>query len=520
MADTRYPQSTPLKLATSSGLSESSKAIAASGLSTGDLRRRYDFSERFAELAIDQTPFFRFVSGVAKKPVDDPQFKFTEKRQSWMKRYAYVVGQVIVGAADSLDDATFRNFNDSASGAANAAIAAGDTVKMYMATDYKSAGNLQNIYGQSNGAIAVGAAGTAPEFLMANQILRVNLSATANGGPVISDYALVKVTSAGAANLTKGGLECRLVEGEVIRAASGELTSYAGNSPVTQVYDKEISGAEGSSGNLEAMRVQVAGTSYEEGSSLLGNSWKDNPYSTGYGQTQIFRSEFGMTNTARATALKYEPNEWARVWRDKLIEHKWEIEYAGLFGAQVSDAAGVGHTQGAIDYVLKYGNIFSWSKTKTIDDFLDDMSSYVDPRYNQSKATVYFCSTEVYNWLHKIGGFFKQNLGLDDQIRADLAITGRKKVMGLDMTTFSTVYGDMNVARCIALDGSAISILGCNMNNVKYRPLVGNGVNRDTAIYAGVQSLENSGIDKRVDMILTEAGFEWQMPESHAVWKV
>ena len=520
MADTRYPQSTPLKLATSSALSESSKAIAASGLSTGDLRRRYDFSERFSELAIDQTPFFRFVSGVAKKPVDDPQFKFTEKRQSWMKRYAYVVGQVIVGAADSLDDATFRNFNDSASGAANAAIAAGDTVKLYMATDYKSAGNLQNIYGQSNGAIAVGAAGTAPEFLMANQILRVNLSATANGGPVISDYALVKVTSAGAANLTKGGLECRLVEGEVIRAASGELTSYAGNSPVTQVYDKEISGAEGSSGNLEAMRVQVAGTSYEEGSSLLGNSWKDNPYSTGYGQTQIFRSEFGMTNTARATALKYEPNEWARVWRDKLIEHKWEIEYAGLFGAQVSDAAGVGHTQGAIDYVLKYGNIFSWSKTKTIDDFLDDMSSYVDPRYNQSKATVYFCSTEVYNWLHKIGGFFKQNLGLDDQIRADLAITGRKKVMGLDMTTFSTVYGDMNVARCIALDGSAISILGCNMNNVKYRPLVGNGVNRDTAIYAGVQSLENSGIDKRVDMILTEAGFEWQMPESHAVWKV
>jgi hypothetical protein len=60
-----------------------------------------------------------------------------------------------------------------------------------------------------------------------------------------------------------------------------------------------------------------------------------------YGQTQIFRSEFGMTNTARATALKYEPNEWARVWRDKLIEHKWEIEYAGLFGAQGEDSAGV-----------------------------------------------------------------------------------------------------------------------------------------------------------------------------------
>ena len=147
------------------------------------------------------------------------------------------------------------------------------------------------------------------------------------------------------------------------------------------------------------------------------------------------------------------------------------------------------------------------------------MSKYVDPRYNQSRATVYFCSTDVYNWLHKLGGFFSKNISIDDQFRADLAITGRKKVMGLDVTTISTVYGDMNVSRCIALDGSNVKILGVNMNHVKYRPLVGNGVNRDTAIYAGVQSLENSGIDKRVDMILTEAGFEWQMPEAHAVWK-
>ena len=507
MADTRYPQSTPLKLATSSGLSESSKAIAASGLSTGDLRRRYDFSERFAELAIDQTPFFRLVSGVAKSPVDDPQFKFTEKRQSWMKRYAYVVGCINSGTTDVFNDATVTAHGGDAS------IALQDTLKVYMATDYKSAGNLQNISGQSNGAIAIGAAGTAPEFFMPNQIIRINVSATGGGGTAISDYILLKVTSAGAANLTKNSMEVRLIEGEVVRAASGEYTSYSSNSPVSQAYDKDISS------QLEAMRCYVAGTSYEEGSSLLGKSWKDNPYSTGYGQTQIFRSEFGMTNTARATALKYEPNEWARVWRDKLIEHKWEIEYAGLFGSQVSDAAGVGHTQGAVDYVLKYGNIFSWSTSKTIDDFLDDMSKYVDPRYNQSRATVYFCSTDVYNWLHKLGGFFSKNINIDDQFRADLAVTGRKKVMGLDVTTISTVYGDMNVSRCIALDGSAVKILGVNMNHVKYRPLVGNGVNRDTAIYAGVQSLENSGIDKRVDMILTEAGFEWQMPEAHAVWK-
>ena len=517
-SDATYPVGpSPLMVKHSSGLDEGYGVFQGSSLSTGDLRRKYNFAERFSELAIDQTPFFRLVSKVAKRPTDDPSFKFTEKRQSWMKRYVYVVGQVIVGDADSFADGTFRNFNDSASGAANAAIAAGDTVKVYVAADYESAGNIQNISGQSNGAIGIGAAGTAPEFLLPNQILQINLSATAGGGTAVSDYCLIKISSVGAqvdkSGTVSGMPESKLVTGTVVRAASGELTSYASNAPVLQAYDKEISS------DLEPKRCYVVGNSYEEGSSLMNKTWKDNPYSTGYGQTQIFRSEFGMTNTARATVLKYEPNEWARVWRDKLIEHKWEIEQTGLFGSQFTDASGVSHTQGAVDYIANYGNVFGWSSSKTVDSFLDDMSKYVDPRYNQSRATVYFCDTEVYNWLHKLGGYFKNNIEIGDQYRADLAVTGRKKVMGLDMTSISTPLGDMSVVRNIALDRSNVKILGINMSNVKYRPLVGNGINRDTSVYVGVQSLENTGTDKRVDMILTEAGFEWQMPESHAVWK-
>ena len=56
------------------------------------------------------------------------------------------------------------------------------------------------------------------------------------------------------------------------------------------------------------------------------------------------------------------------------------------------------------------------------------------------------------------------------------------------------------------------------MRYCAYRPLDGNGLNRDTSIYVGVQTLENSGVDRRVDLIQTEAGMEWQMPESHAYW--
>jgi hypothetical protein len=63
-----------------------------SSLKTGDLRRKYNFGSRVSELAIAQDPFFRLVSKLSKKPCDDPQFKFTERRPSFHKRYGYLYG--------------------------------------------------------------------------------------------------------------------------------------------------------------------------------------------------------------------------------------------------------------------------------------------------------------------------------------------------------------------------------------------------------------------------------------------
>ena len=55
-----------------------------------------------------------------------------------------------------------------------------------------------------------------------------------------------------------------------------------------------------------------------------------------------------------------------------------------------------------------------------------------------------------------------------------------------------------------------------DMKNVAYRPLVGNGISRDTMIETNVQ---DNGIDGRQDMVLTEAGLEISLPETHAVLK-
>ena len=501
---------------------------------TGDLRRKYNFGDRVSELAISQDPFFRFVSKIAKKPTDDPEFKFTERRPSYHKRYAYVSGWIENDNTDVLGgtggDADFTMYND---GGTPAAAAAGDIFKVYMSTDYESAGNMQNVQGQSTGKIDVGASGTRPAFFLPDQVIRVPLSSTDGGGAsaaAAGGYILGRIKTV-TGSLTKDSRECVLLECEVVKAAASGYVYLAGWTSDDVGWGKATDDAavhdQSISDTLELFRTYVVGSAHGQGTGYP-ETWKDQPFTTGFGLTQIFKTAIAMDNTTRATVLKYEPNEFARIWREKLIEHKWDIETALLFGSQAS-VSDVQYTQGAIDFVSSYGNVFSLTHaTKTQDDFLDDLSKFLDPRYNNANATVFFCDTATYNWLHKLSGYMANNLGMigpgnsapDDAGygRANMALTGKTKAFGVDINVISTPYGDMRVVRNIHLDKSSIKLIGVNMRYCAYRPLVGNGLNRDTSIYVGVQTLENSGVDRRVDLIQTEAGMEWQMPEAHAYW--
>ena len=494
----------------------------STSLDTGDLRRKYNFGDRVSEVSIAQDPFFRFLSKVSKKPTDDPQFKWAEKRPSFHKRYAYCVGQYNAGALDAHDSEI-----DLASTAGTAASAAGDVIELSFATDYAASGNIQNTYGSSQDAYAIGGTGTRPLFFIPGQLIKVPTGAVnTSEGSTATSYHICKINAVSTADHTST-LGVDNDNGEAVKVnctivqfgGSNELAGFHNNNGFetnssagsNETYTESISS------KLENLRTYVVGSAFSEGSGYP-ETWKDQPYSTNSGLTQIWKTSMAMTNTARATSLKYDSNEWARVWKEKLIEHKWDLETSLLFGSQAT-VDSIQYTQGALDYISTYGNAFSLSTaTKTADDFLDDMSNYLDPRYNASNATILFCNTAVYNWLHKLGGYFKNNLEISSNFRSDLAMTGKKKVFGVDISTFSTPYGDMNVARNIHLDGTNVKMVGINMKNCAWRPLVGNGINRDTSVYVGVQTLENSGVDRRVDLILTEGGMEWQLPESHAMW--
>ena len=503
---------------------------------TGDLRRKYNFGDRISELSIAQDPFFRFVSQVAKKPTDDPEFKFTERRSSYHKRYAYVSNHG-TSAPSSLSgtNATVTHGD----------VDAGDIYYFCMIGDYKSAGNIQTIYGQTGTDVVPGVAGSQPQFFLPNAVVKIpyiiagstnfndsedesnwdDSGGTTDVATTPDDYLIVKVLSVDSSSVSNAIVLKTEIVSKGSAGADIELTSYykAGDAlDAIDISSKSIASY------LEKKRCYVVGSAHSQGSGYP-ESWKDQPFSTAFGLTQIFKTAMAMDNTTRATVLKYEPNEFARIWRTKLIEHKFDIEQALLFGSQGTDNDGAQYTEGAVSFITSYGNIFDGSGiggtgTKSQDDFLDDMSNFLDPRYNNANATLFMCSTETYNWMHKLSGYFSANVskvsdGSNSLGRADFSIAGKKQVYGLDVTQVMTPYGAMNLVRNIHLDGTGVKILAINMTQCAYRPLVGNGLNRDTAVYVGVQTLENSGVDRRVDLIQTEAGMEWKMPEAHAVWK-
>ena len=454
-------------------------AVVADQSKIGDLRRRYNFGASVSELAIDQTPFFRFVSQVASNPTDDPEFKSTEERSMWQKRYGFIQGIDIDEAADTSATTSAR-------------------------------------------ATAIGATGTKPVHFIDGQLLKIpvykgkstlvaNDVMKAGANNTGADYMIVKLSK-----VEETG-EFVVAHCTVVRPASASHFYPAGATVDSTISNGSTAIA--STGLGEADKCYVVGSAHAEGSSFP-STFKDSPYMVRTGYTQIFKTTCQMTNTARATQLKLVPDEWARIWKNKLIEHKYDIEQSLLFG-RGAKVGTTGYTQGIVDFVLQEGNVFSWSTTKSQDDFLEDMSKYLDPRYNNSSATLFMCSTEVYNWLHKLSGYASANVSEMTNGRYDMAMMGKSKKFGLDISTISTPYGDMNVTRNIHLDSgqAGASIIAVNMKHVKYRPLSGNGVNRDTSIYVGVQSLENTGVDRRIDLIQTEAGLQCNMPEAHAVWK-
>ena len=123
--------------------------------------------------------------------------------------------------------------------------------------------------------------------------------------------------------------------------------------------------------------------------------------------------------------------------------------------------------------------------------------------------------------LNKVGNgasFIDASLGTSSNTpnRYSWSASERDGSFGHKIMQLNTIHGDLSIVREPLFRGmSGGFLLLADMSQLAYRPLVGNGLNRDTHIITNVQQADE---DLRKDMILTEAGLEITIPETHALY--
>ena len=426
---------------------------AASGYHT---RRLFNFSDRVADLAPDESPFFVYLSKVAKVPTDDPQFRFLEDRTkvSMTDRSFLLAGSHSVPAAGSSLSYTV----DTSGGASVDWLVKG----MVFVVDYTESNSPESI----------------------------------------------------------------IVRCESAPVDAGSTTTFQG---------KTISAIDGAETGADNAKCTVIGTSFAEGTGSP-DVWSEE-LDTDYGYTQIFKTACEMSNTARATHYRGYADEWQRVWNNKLREHKVDIERAMLFGQRAS-TGGIQYTEGICGHVIKNGTsvvddsalsyssgapYFRSSATTelTYDRLLADFEVVYDPARGGTDSKLALASLPVITFFNKLGAaaFMNRTLvdgtstAVNDVSNLRYNIQAKDGAYGHKMMAIETIHGTMNLVKEPLFRGFASGFLQLvDLDHVAYRPLVGNGVNRDTHVVSNVQSADE---DLRKDMILTEAGLEVSLPETH-----
>lgn len=424
-----------------------------------DRRRLYNFSDRIAELAPEESPFFVYLSQTAKLPTDDSLFRYLEDRT----KINY----------------TSREFLLKGNHDSSATQSAGDSVSFIVDTPD----------------------GAAVDFLVKGMVFAVR---------TLGDTA---------ADATYANIVVR-VEDAPVQDSSNNQSTFTGK--VISVS----STATNANKLLDNKRCQIIGTAYGEGTGspdVFSDSLEDN-----YGYTQIFKTAAEITNTAYATQLRGVSNEFERVLAQKMREHKIDIERAMLFN-QKARVGGIQYTEGLVGHIIKNSTVvadnsnLSYSSGKgyfrtaaagelTYDRLLSDFEVLFDPARGGSNERLALASLPVISFFNKMGdGFFADNSTASTQYQINMdELSGQ---FGHQLMEINTVHGSMFMVKEPLFRGHSSGLMMlADMSKLYYRPLVGNGVNRDTQVMTNVQGADE---DLRKDMILTEAGLEVCLPESH-----
>lgn len=247
----------------------------------------------------------------------------------------------------------------------------------------------------------------------------------------------------------------------------------------------------------------VVGSHHQEGAAVPTAISYDPSVITN--NTQIFRNSLYVTGTQSATETR-TGNDLTERQREVLELHGIEREMAYIFGTGVEDTSGAQPERTTSGFLaLVTTNVTDFADAVDIDTweaFLEDIFE------DGSNQKLMLAGNRAITVLNKIG-----------RIHGEIELTPSTQTFGMDMQTYITPYGTLFLKQHPLLSKN-ISFrdwgIIVDTTYVVDRPLMGNGVNRDTHYRENVQS---SGEDTRKDEYLSETGLELEHETVHGVAK-
>ena len=286
--------------------------VDVQGVDINDNRRVFNFGDRVAELAPQQSPFFVYLSKVAKKATDDPVFKFLEQRHQWQRRN-FAIETAMTGTGGDVHEAVVT---DGASPLSAFGVQ-GNDLALDIDCGYNETGIIE-----------------------ANQPCKF----------VVPGAVLAIVDSTGAVRRLRLHSDCVITHS----ASKTTINLYTHS---TTTWHATAIGTWAASTVFDAnAKGQVIGSAWGEGTTAP-TGWEDQMFDR-EGYCQIFKTAMNLfSGTAMATGYRGIKDEYKRVWSEKLMEHKMDLEQAFLFGVgnsgtdeQQTTNAPVRNTWGILPY--------------------------------------------------------------------------------------------------------------------------------------------------------------------------
>jgi hypothetical protein len=452
------------------GVYTNTPSKAFGGVSVDNVRRTFGIADTVAELKPQMTPWFAFLSKVAKQPIDETVWKPLEYRPQWQRRNFSAIYQDV-------------------------ATAAADGVRFEV--DYDKYGAVD---GDASLTLDTSSTGYAPIFLIGGQVYKIGSS---NYKLAVSPTITYRKASDDSAS--------------DIATASTTAGYYA----VVPASDLTLITTGGTAvTSITLAKGQVVGSAFAEGGGAP-DGWRDELKAVEFYQ-QIFKTAVPLfSGSSMATKYRGYSDEFKRVWQNHVMSHRMDIENAMLFGYGKYTSQDARYTWGIIPYLETQGGFianFTYAGS-TYDTFVSFMQNFMVPEIGNSGDKLVLASRKIIGWFSKLegGSSFLGNTALsgdNNMMRMDIK-NGVAGFAPINVTSIKTTFGNLHFVEEPLLRGHAEDVaVVVDLANVKYRPLAGNGISRDTFVTTNIQ---DNDIDGRKDQILTEAGLQIDLPETHAL---